>query len=215
MCAAKARIVLGSVVVPADLAEWQRGCASSCNNVPGAGRSTHEHVQWRQQQRGDQIVVGGGGDGAGAGNLDDLPLPSGEGWRCNETERWKPCLDTCDVFESEEERKEKKEEQTGHAVEAAESKAPKKAKNGLQRSGCIYGCREALLRGIPAVGDCPQWCDETVDQVMLLPDRYGKSVFQAPLPVDAEDAKKTWAVSCNDACAAGFDLRKNIKPCTP
>ena len=85
----------------------------------------------------------------------------------------------------------------------------------MQRSGCIYGCREALLRGISTVGDCPQWCDETVDQVMLLPDRYGKSVFQAPLPADAEDAKKTWAVSCNDACMAGFDMRKNIKPCTP
>ena len=144
--------------------------------------------------------------------MDDLPLPKGEGWRCNETERWKPCLDTCDVFEHAEEGE---EAAAGRTAGTAEGAATKKARNGLQRSGCIYGCREALLRGIPAVDACPQWCDETVDQVMLLPDRYGKSVFQAPLPTDADDAKKIWAVSCNDACVAGFDIRKNIKPCTP
>ena len=131
-CANKARTVLGTVVVPSDLDEWVQSCACSCQAV-APGRP--DHVQWRQQQRGDKVMVSV--EKEEVLNLDDLPLPDGEGWRCNETERWKPCLDTCDRFERVQEVDEAGK---GSATRAA------KERNGLRRSGCIYGCRGALAR---------------------------------------------------------------------
>ena len=93
--------------------------------------------------------------------------------------------------------------------------------DGLGRSGCIYGCREAMLRAIPAAADCPQWCDEVVDQVFLQPELYGPDVFTGPMPKDGDDAKRTWAGSCAQACTASFGMRAEAgfdgghTPCAP
>ena len=213
-CKNKAHMILGSLVEPGDLSEWVGQCANSCKSIAAFA---HESIQWREQQLGDHVLVGGGSDEIRS-YMDNLNLPKGEGWRCNETQRWKPCLDTCNIVEIVEEESDTKQVQG--KTENAASTRKRHVENGLQRSGCIYGCREALLRGITSARYCPQWCDETVDQVMLLPDRYGKDIFKAPLPIDAENAKRTWATSCNHACEVGFDMRKGApidltRPCTP
>ena len=54
------------------------------------------------------------------------------------------------------------------------------------------GCREALLlKGIPSVNDCAQYCDETVDQVFLEPEKYGYNMYLTPGNAEGCTSPKT------------------------
>ena len=107
---------------------------------------------------------------------------------CEDLRKWSPCVQVCD--------------RTG------------KSDVGLDRSGCITGCREALLKGIPDSSDCAQYCDETVDQVFLDPKKFAKSIIfengNATMPRSAPEAKARWVRACVDSCHIGFDLSKSL-----
>ena len=104
---------------------------------------------------------------------------------CQDLRKWSPCVAVCEKS--------------------------KLTETGIEKSGCINGCREALLKGIPSVNDCAQYCDETVDQVFLEPEKYGYNIFNTrKMPRDALAAKNNWVKVCTDSCRAGFGLREEI-----
>ena len=104
---------------------------------------------------------------------------------CQDLRKWSPCVAVCEKS--------------------------KLTETGIEKSGCINGCREALLKGIPSVNDCAQYCDETVDQVFLEPEKYGYNIFNTrKMPKDALGAKENWVKVCTDSCRAGFGLREEI-----
>ena len=104
---------------------------------------------------------------------------------CDDLRKWSPCMSVC--------------ERSNFTA------------TGIDKSGCLNGCREALLKGIPSSLDCAQYCDETVDQVFLKPETFGFDIFNTrKMPFDALGAKNNWVKVCTDSCRAGFGLREEL-----
>lgn len=72
---------------------------------------------------------------------------------------------------------------------------------GLSRSGCLHGCRTAILGGVQRVSDCAMWCEETVDQVLADPENLGvEATSDLPSGLSADDKRARWISTCHVGC---------------
>ena len=74
--------------------------------------------------------------------------------------------------------------------------------SGLSRSGCLNGCRAAVLGGVDSVRHCAQWCAETVDEVLGDPQHLGAEATRDLAATDVEDARAEWISICHVGCDA-------------
>ena len=175
-----------------DAKTWTKACTLCCSTVVPA-KSVAAYSKSGAVTGTEEAVPCGGVCKArqAAKDLSYLHAVAGETEKddaCEDLRKWHPCLRMCETSQ--------------------------KTDAGIDRSGCINGCREALLRGIPSVKDCAQYCDETVDQIFLKPDEYGYDIYKngknGTMPKDANGAKDQWVRTCVDSCKAGWELRDEL-----